>query len=322
MQRLFSSVPAIVLWGSFGGICLAAEIFLLQAMWDPVLEYNSALSPVYQFQMMGSCAILFWILGAIAADLFRTGRGGWLDPVITGLLSGICTALIFAVIIVSNDMVSHPSVVQYANDPFGIRVFLDRLFRQWRVPLAGFIIVSGILQALGAWYHGSRQRPGPGVEGIPHRQIVTGRLYSHRFLLLALVAFLLVPPALAYLGMSTGIVEEQYRCCKITDRVEVSRTGPDSICIVMVPDPERTTDSIPAVKIFIDEIDVSNQSIITGSGLDETLDPPEGLRYKEGASVILKGKHVTGNGTGPARIRVIVWYPETGSGSEICNRKI
>jgi hypothetical protein len=324
-NRFLAIVPVIILWGCFGGICLAIVNFFLLGIWDPVLEYNDAFSLVYRFQMMGSFTLLFWILGTVAADLFRTGRDSWLDSVITGLLSGICTALVFTVIIVSNDMVSHPSIVHYANDPFQIRIFLDRLFQHWLVPLAGFILASGILQALGAWYHGSRQRSASDKADTRRTLAVSGRLYSYRFLVLTLLTVLIIPPGLAYLGMGAGIIEKQNTCCPLFDSVEASRTGPDSIRIIFKrsPDlPEIKTGTARSINITIDEKDVSAQSIIAKAGFVNTIDPPEGLRYYDGAFVILSGDDIKGNDGVPVHLIVMVKYPDLGYDAVICDMRL
>lgn len=324
-NRFLAIVPVIILWGCFGGFCLAIVNFFLLGIWDPVLEYNDAFSLVYRFQTMGSFAILFWILGTVAADLFRTGRDRWLDSVVTGLLSGICTALLCTVIIVSNDMVSHPSIVHYANDPFQIRIFLDRLFQHWLVPLAGFILVSGILQALGAWYHGSRNRFGSDKGETPQVPTISGRLYPYRFLCLTLIAVMIVPPGLAYLGMEMGVLEKQNTCCPVFDSVGASRISPDSLRIIFKINPEvsrPTTGTIRFLNITVDEKDVSTQSILTNSRLNNTIDPPEGLLYWDGSSVILQGDDILGNDTVPVHLNVIATYPDLEYKTVICDMKI
>nr|WP_319376122.1 hypothetical protein [uncultured Methanoregula sp.] len=324
--RLLALIPAIVLWGCFGGICLAGVNFFLQAMWTPIFTFNYALSPPYQIQMIITYALILWILGMMAADLFRIGgeTGRW-DPVLTGLLSGISSALVYVPIIAYQDLLSRPLTVYYTHDLFLMRSFLDRLFHPWLITLAGFILVSGILQTIGVWYQRSRQEPGSDRHDSRKSAIATA-IHRQRFLLLALLAALVIPPGLAYIGMGTGFIDKSPSCCPIiNDSVNVSRTGPFSIRIVMEPDPDtvqRTSDKVPSIKIFIDEMDVSNQSIITGSGYDDTIDPPEGLRYHEGASVTLQGKGVSGNETVPAHLVIIVTYPDHGGRAVICDRDI
>jgi len=321
-ERLLAQIPGIVLWGCLGGLFMAAGYFLLQRLWDPVLEYNYTLSPLFQFQIIGSFAIILLVTGMIAADLFRTESRSRLGPTFMGLLSGICTALVFTIILMFFDLVSHPPIIRYVEDPFLMRMFSDRLLRQWFVPLVQHILISGIVQALGAWYQGSRPYDGNKRDGNSHGSAITGIVNRHRFALFSLLAFLIIPAGLLHLGMNTGIIAEQSSCCSITDSVNVTRTGPDSIRIVMEPDPKKRLNPVPVVKIFLNEKDVSNQSVIAGSGLDDTIDPPDGLLYKNGALVILYGKDASGNKTLPARIRILVTRPDTGTSAEICDRDI
>jgi hypothetical protein len=320
-ERLLALTPTVVLWGCFGGICLAAVNFFLQAIWTSILDTNYTLFPVYQVQIIGSFAILAWTLGAIAADFFRTGKNTGMDPVLAGLLSGICSALVFTSIIVYYDIISHPLTFFYTNDPFLMRLFLDRLFHQWLILLAGFILISGILQALGSWYQGI----GSGRAGTSHKPAFIVRIRHHRFLFIALLAVLIIPPGLVYLGMGAGVIEKQSNCCTITDSVNISRTGPDSIQIVMKPDPDtvkKASGRIPFIKIFLNEKEVSNQSVITEAGWEDTIDPKKGLLYQEGASVTLQGKDVSGNRTAPAHLVIIVTYPDRGESAIICDRDI
>ncbi|MEN6443507.1 MAG: hypothetical protein ABFC71_07140 [Methanoregula sp.] len=325
-DRLLALIPAIVLWGCFGGICLAAVSFFLQGIWSPVLAYNYALlSPVFQFQIIGSFAVLLWVLAVIAADLFSPGRYRALGPVLIGMVSGTCTALVFTSILVIHDMISHPPILHYAGDPFLIRVFLDGLFHQWLIPLAGFILISTIIQAMGAYFRESRRSAPQDDMKTPDSPAITKKLPSYRFLLLGVLAVLIIPPSLLYLGMSTGVIAEQPRDYAITDSVDVTRTAPDSVQIVMKPDPNkvrRTTSPLPSVQILLGEKDVSNRSIITESGLDDTIKPSEGLLYRNGASVILRGKDASANDTVPVRLVIIVTYPDTGERAIICDRDI
>jgi hypothetical protein len=313
-------LQAILMWGSFGGICLAGVYFFLLAAWKPVLDYNFTLSPLCQFQIIVSFAFLLWTLGVIAADIIPTVSDSKPDPVRTGLLYGLCTVLVFTTILVFCDMVSHPSIMHYANDPFQIRMFIDRVFQQWLFPFAGFVLVSGILQALGAWCQRSRQKPVPVGDGHPD---MIRTLYRHRFVLLALLAVLIIPPGLMYIAMGMGVPEGQSACCDvISDTVEVTRTGSDSIRIIMKPDLRVKHDPVPSVNIYLDEKDVSNQSVITRAHLDAIITPTEGLQFQRDAIVTLKGKTVEGNETVPVHLQIIATYPDKGIRYMICDMNL
>jgi hypothetical protein len=305
-ERLLALTPAIVLWGCFGGLCLAAMNFLLQGIWAPILAVNYAYSPVFQVQTMGSSGLLLWILGMKCADIFRTDRSTWLDPAITGFFSGICTALVFTSVFVYSEMIIHPPILYYANDPFHIRVFFERLFQQWLILFAGLILVSAILQALGSWYQWSRSNK----PATPKKHVFVEKLPCYRLLISAMLVLLIIPPGLVYLGVAAGFVEKQ-PCCTIMDTINVQRTGPDSIQIDLKTNPgfPRIIPGItPFVNISVDGKDVSTQSLATGSGLKDTLTPPEGLLYHDNATVSLRGKDISGNRTAPIHLMIIVTY--------------
>jgi hypothetical protein len=118
--------------------------------------------------------------------------------------------------------------------------------------------------------------------------------------------------ALGYLsGRSLG---EECRFCADTptDSAPAIRTGPDSVRIVMQPDTLIHHDQAPTVKIYLDERDASNQSLIAASGLDAIISPPEGLVFSSGSSVTLRGSAVSGNKTAPVHLQIIATYPDTG----------
>ena len=56
-------------------------------------------------------------------------------------------------------------------------------------------------------------------------------------------------------------------------------------------------DKIPIVNIYLNEKEVSNQSLIVASGIDAVISPPEGLVFSSGSSVTLQGNAVAGNET-------------------------
>jgi len=97
-----------------------------------------------------------------------------------------------------------------------------------------------------------------------------------------------------------------------TDIAPAIRTGPDSVHIVMQPDTSIHHDKIPIVNIYLNEKDVSNQSLILASGIDAVISPPEGLVFSSGSSVTLQGNAVAGNKTLPVHLQIIATYPDTG----------
>jgi len=96
-----------------------------------------------------------------------------------------------------------------------------------------------------------------------------------------------------------------------TDVAPAVRTGPDSVHIVMQPDTSIHHNKIPIVNIYLNEKDVSNQSLIAASGIDAVISPPEGLVFSSGSSVTLQGNAVAGNETVPVNLQIVATYPDT-----------
>jgi hypothetical protein len=64
------------------------------------------------------------------------------------------------------------------------------------------------------------------------------------------------------------------------------------------------------VNITVDGKDVSTQSIIADSGLNLSIDPSEGLLYRDNSSAILRGDYLSGDNV--VLIRVSVTYTDLG----------
>jgi hypothetical protein len=97
--------------------------------------------------------------------------------------------------------------------------------------------------------------------------------------------------------------------------VEVNRTGPDSVLIVMRPDP-GTGRGTP-VDLHYGWEDVSTPQHIAGLGLDIRMEPSDRLLYLSGDSVTLSGAGMYSNGTPTKRLVVIDTDPANKTGSTI-----
>jgi hypothetical protein len=78
----------------------------------------------------------------------------------------------------------------------------------------------------------------------------------------------------------------------------------------------------PDIRIIVNDIDVSNQSVMTEVGLQGTVEPPEGLMYQKGASVTITGDNVAGNESAPVHLVILIMYPDTSTGEIVCDREI
>lgn len=303
-------IPEIILWGCIGGICLTAMVFLLQTVWAPIVLYNNSISRVKDFQMFGSSVILFWTIGMVASDLFCTGRKNKPGTVFTGLVSGISTAFVFSSIYV---IVSRPYLFSWENGIFELHMgsLFFRLI-EWLILFTAFGITSGTLQAIGAWYRHSRQESKPDTAGAREKPTFSGMLFTYRFLILVILALMLIPPVIANIGIETGDIKRDNAFYRPFEYSEVFRTTEGSIQIFMKHDiecPQRGPGR-RFVNITIDGKDVSTQSIIAGSGLNLSIDPPGGMVYRDNSSAIIRGGYLSANDT--VLLRVNVTYTDLG----------
>jgi hypothetical protein len=130
-----------------------------------------------------------------------------------------------------------------------------------------------------------------------------------------------VPPPWVILGMLVLAVPfvlfllsmKGCACAPVpADAAPATRTGPDSIHIVMRPDASYHHDKLPTVGIFVNDRDVSNRSMIAASHLPLAISPPEGLVFADGSAVTLQGIGVAGNKSAPVHLWILVTYPDTG----------
>jgi hypothetical protein len=287
-------LPKVILWGAFGGLCSGAVHGVLQWIWEHVLQNTGCLSPaLYYTQEVLLLALVFALFGYCAGEVFSTGKK--FGELIVGLVSGTCTALVLIAII------AFLETVWNAGDFSSLPLMFAEIF-----------VASVVIQVLAAYFHKPRSGSAPDKMVIQTISALTGQLYSCRFFICVILAVLLVPPALLYLVDSPTPPDQFSSCYGVNDYAEASRTAPDSLRIVMQPDSWAKHNTPPTLKIFVDDRDVSNQSLISEAGLDAVIDPPDGLLFTRRASVTLQGTAVSGNGTVPVHLVIIATYPDTG----------
>lgn len=301
-----ASLPAIILWGCFGGLCFAAACFYIRGMEEIVYIscYSGIVSPVYPFWKFGTLIILSFTLGMVAADLFCIGRKTVLDPIRAGLVSGTCSALVATILVEVS-----PQGFSWVNHPFDMAgTFI--------IILGVYLLISTIPQALGAWYQESRQRSGQDPDPTTHPAIACRR-YHHWFFFVALLVLLLILPlGLLVLPVDTtdyfacpggDTCEPGHQCGmgKPPDNVTVARISPDSLRVSLKAGSSKCG-SQNSFRILLNGNDVSNQAMIKKSGLDVTITPREGLGRQDGDFMILQGKDVVANETTPPHIQVFI----------------
>ena len=310
-KQFFTSLPATILWGCIGGISFAAVSFCLYTTSRvlPISCYFDILRSVHTPWIFGTAIILSLTLGMIAADLFRTSMKTGPDLILTGSLSGICTALVGYMLVDSFHLLGFTWI--WPNGPLDV---IRRAFGG--NDLAIYIIILAFPQILGAWYQGSRQKCGSDKNDSTPQGIIGIRYRPWFFFASLLVVLLIIPLGLYVLpvdenqycaGGNTCQPGEQCGTGNRPDNVTVSRTSPDTIRFSLKA--SSTCGSYNAFRILLNGIDVSNQKLIAKSGLNVTITPSDGLGKQDGSYVILQGKDVATSESSPPRIQVMIIVP-------------
>lgn len=298
------SLPVVLLWGSFGGVCSATVYLLLQWIWDHFLPNAIWFSLYHDTQVILLFPLIFAMFGFLAEDLI--GKEKKTSEIWIGIVSGISTALIFIIIITFHIIISESKTFP----------------SNWLFFVVVTLVTSITMQIIGAWFHEPRYLSQIDEKNKMNQCSITSKICKYKIFFLTILMILLIPPFLLYFGICMGIIAEQPECCILLDSVDVSRTTPHSIHIVLDPHPVRTYNVTRDIRIIINDIDVSNQSVITEKGIQGTIEPPEGLTYQKSASVTITGDIVAGNETAPVHLIILVTYPDTSTGEIVCDREI
>lgn len=297
-------VRQTLIFGCVSGAALAAGYIFLTLLWQYLLPEARWSSGYYGLHLILYFAVALAIAGLLLGEHLGMANRSWLW--IAGMISGIVTALVF----------------------FGILTFLEILpgtpaFLLDSAQSMGIFAASVVLLAVCAEFWEPRATRGPVQEMAKKAQKSSAPISSHGIMAAVLLAVMILPPLFLYAGISAGLVWGQPAGYLFTDDVVATRTGPDSITLVMHPDPKATFATAPYVEcIMFGEFQVESQDSINASGRADTIDPPEGLMYREGATATITGIDAAGNSTVPVRIMVIMTYPDTGASKVVCDRKI
>ena len=181
------SLPAIVLWGCFGGICLAGVYFFLQGMWARYQLTDSRFSLYHDIHIIIVFTFLFAVLGFLAGELFSTGKNS--REYRTGIISGTCTTLMFISILAFQKFVSESAG-----------------FSDWIIPLAGMFVSSVAIQAICAYSckprYGSEQDDPDSL----HKPAIAGKLRKYWYFIPTILAIVIIPPGLLFFAIWLAII--------------------------------------------------------------------------------------------------------------------
>lgn len=297
-------IRQILIFGCISGAGLAVGYLFLTWLWQYLLPEARWFSSYYGFHLLLFFTVALALIGLLAGDRFGTADRSWRWT--SGVISGTVTALVFLAII---------SILGILT---GSAAFLLSSAES-----AGILMASIVLQAICVEFRQPRyaHRPTGKLNGEPKNNPPNFRRYG--IAAAVLLSVMILPPLFLYAGISSSLVWGQPAGYLFNDNVVVTRTGPDSLSIVMHPDPKATFVTAPYVSsINLKGYEVGSQLAITASGREDTIDSPEGLAYREGASATFRGIDAAGDGTVPVRLIIVVAYPDSGELRIVCDREI
>lgn len=303
-QKSRLPVRQTFIFGCISGAALAAGYLFLTLLWQYLLPEARWFSEYYGFHL-----ILYFSVALAIAGLVLGERSGAVDRSqiwLAGMIAGMVTALVFFVIITLLEILTGSSAFLLGS-------------AQWM----GIFAASVFLPAVCAEFCSPRSVPGPdpGTASGSHKNPGTAKTYG--ILAAALLAVIILPPLFLYAGTGAGLVWGQPAGYLFNDNVAATRTGPDSITLVMHPDPRATFATAPYIeRITLGGFPVGSGDSINASGRADAIDPPTGLMYREGATATITGIDAAGNSTVPVRLMVVMTYPDTGAMMVVCDREI
>lgn len=288
-------VRQTLIFGCISGAALAAGYLFLAWLWQFLLPEARWFSGCYVLNLILFFSVALALAGLLLGERFGAADRSWLW--ITGMISGIVTAFVFFGIITILEILAGSAAFLLSSAQsmgiFGASVVLQAVCAEFRVP------------------RNSHGQAAPGTSGEPQKNRET--LHFHGIMTAVLLMVMLLPPLFLYAGISAGLVWGQPAGYFFNDNVVATRTGPDSITLVMHPDPRATFVTAPYVSnITLGRFQAGSQDAINVSGREDTIDPPEGLAYREGAMATIRGIDAAGNSTVPVRLIVILAYPDSG----------
>ena len=254
---------------------------------------------------MGFSILSFITIGMISARILKSGMSVDFDSLYRGFFTGFVTGITVFFCFYGNN--------------FGLENFLLL-----------FLItsISLLLGGIGAYIQYSwDQRKTISVLVTSKSPTRFGRRASPFAVSLILIGLvIIIPPVIAYAGIWTGIIEKSQPNLYCTDyEVSVNRISNDSFEIIQHYKCNRNItamnnehpyrhwfphgeDPKPPYKvnieIFMDGKEVTNMSIIQNQGLQDTIDPNEGLNDPQFHRTVLKGPDFIFSTTNPRHIVV------------------
>lgn len=299
LQNLKHFLPASLFAGLVGGGLLVVLLtYVHKWCWGGIACYNHRLfTGIGTFQSLVLCILSLLLAGMLSVVLQREGGANRNSAVLAGGIAGCAAVLINYLHSQITSVFGHG----YAPDVSDVLSAICFPLANYALPLLAISLSMAALAALGAFVVSFFRERAAG----PNDGAAASRLFLYSAAAVILVAVVL-PPLAAHAMLGAGMVDMSPSMAMIMTTVFAERTAPDTIAITVREVPLASVlDHGAPFSVFMNGVDVSDASACAASGLDVTVDPPEGLSVVEGSQAAWTGTGVLNNGT-PVDVAVMV----------------
>jgi len=284
------SIMAIVA-GLIGAGILTSGFYLTEAIWKPLVGFNSFLILVQVTQSLLLGLLILVFTGSLAVSWTGSLSGMLKESLVAGLIAGITTGMIVAAVILvaSGDLTGIPGVLI-------IRLIL----------IALLVTIPGSLLGAFAFHRGHSNGINEANSRRPENQLT----YTLPALLVLILICLVIPPVLSLAGTMTGLIHNDCTQCRYLQNARAERQGNGSLLVTYTAKNSATpwVGHYAPARILIQGTDVSNQTEIQVSGLPLTITPAMGLSYSGDSSVRISGPGIDGSRGNPVIVTVISYF--------------
>jgi hypothetical protein len=262
----------------------------ISIFWEfpPFLGFNFQFENTPQIQIFllffTGLILIGYITGYLTAALVRKLSG----TIRAGIISGFFSALVLIVCmrLFSSTILIHK--IDYVTIFTHLEMYIPVII--------SFIFFSIVFQVLGAilgyfWYR-NRQRVSPSQENSTTWEWVI--IKPAVVTIVMMLAIIIIPIMYSY---SAPPKPDYQKCFMFTgDYAKVERLSEDTIKITQIganSPADCLSDKPYLIKISLNDKDVSDLASIQKKGLPDTIDPPEGLVYGNGSTVVIEGQEVS-----------------------------
>lgn len=307
-----------------GFACTGVVLFLKQII-NHALSWCGLSAILVESGFFCALGICFVFTGYCAAQMFRNFLDARNDVIIFSAAAGLITGLIWLFLVplltwynigngvYHNQIVSPINLVSIpALVPHLMGTFVENLpfFLVFFVSIAG-LGAAGALCSLRGSHDSPNENLSPGT-GMQKPYLRKNMMYVF---IAGILLCILLPSCICIIGSVSGIMEVHSCDAWSPISMNVTRTGNETITFVMSRDfsghawARLSTPESRPLQVFVDGRDFSNQSVILGQGLTDTISPGDGINnYSKDSSFIIQGPNVRNDDGRKRDVVVISFY--------------